>query len=51
MGTRKMDSAAVYQRDKKLIREIRQKEEEYEREVQKAAEEIERKQLKMQSKQ
>jgi len=45
-----LEDVFYYQRDKKLIREIRQKVEGYEREVQKAAEEIERNQLKMQGK-
>ena len=46
----KLEDIFQYQRDKKLIREIRGKVYEYEREVQKAAEEIERKRLKTQNK-
>ncbi len=45
-----LEDVFYYQRDKKLIREIRQKVEEYEREVQKAAEEIESKRLKTKNK-
>ena len=46
----KLENIFQYNRDKKLIREIKKEVEEYEREVQKAAKEIESKRLKTQKK-